>query len=144
MAIDIEGLAAKEDRAKTIHENHGILPTIGCEVEVKWSTLFPALATEFFGAQDELGRFEWQYTDLSPQKQQEIDSLCLELDAELKPAYAATVEAGIPAGNDAYWEFLPIAPLTTGVPWLVRSRYLWTLGLFLSSTSIRCISLLEE
>jgi len=104
-AVDHEQLLDNEVRAKLLHEDFGVLPTIGCEVEVKWSTLFPDLAEEFFGPKDDLGRFERRYDDLSPASQQELDAMCCLLDQQLKPKYEATKEMGVPAGSDAYWEF---------------------------------------
>ena len=75
--IDIEYLRASESEAKYLHETYGILPTIGCEVEVKWSTHFPELARKYFGEQDEFGRFEHRFKDLPTERQQELDKLCL-------------------------------------------------------------------
>jgi hypothetical protein len=98
-------LEQQERRAKRVHKLYGILPTIGCEIEVKWSSLFPEVANEYFGPYDELGRPTLRYDDLSAERQTEIDDLSLVLDATLKPKYEEVAAHGIPAGADAYWEF---------------------------------------
>jgi len=103
--VEWEKLQTHELAAKRLHETYDIVPTIGCEVEVKWSSLFPDLARQYFGEQDELGRFERKYADLPLDQQEALDAACVPLDAELKPKFEATKAAGIPQGKDAYWEF---------------------------------------
>lgn len=103
--IDFQMLEANEQRAKYIHDEYSILPTIGCEIEVKWSSLFPDLAREYFGEKNEFGGFERRYPDLSWEKQIELDGICRELDKVHKLRYEETVNHGIPSGADAYWEF---------------------------------------
>jgi hypothetical protein len=105
ISMDLPQLIQQETQARQLHGKHGLPPTIGCEIEVKWSSLFPDLAREYFGEADELGRFKQRYTDLSTERQKELDEICRQQDAELKPRYEATTTAGIPIGKDAYWEF---------------------------------------
>lgn len=104
-SLDYERLFDQELNAYDFRKIYGVLPTIGCEVEVKWSSLFPTLAEEFFGEQDKYGRFKISYNDLSEDRKSQLDKICLELDLDLKPRFNRTCEAGIPAGKDAYWEF---------------------------------------
>ncbi len=105
LEIDYEALMRSETEAKFVHDTFSVLPTIGCEVEVKWSALFPDAAEHYFGEQDSLGRFTRTYADLSEEDQVAIDALKAEQDSTYLPRYEATCHAGIPAGSDAYWEF---------------------------------------
>lgn len=100
-----EQLCRQEAAAQRLSTDFNVLPTIGCEVEVKWSALFPEIAEEYFGLTDELGRYAVQYSELSAERQNSLDERCMLLDKVFKPRYEATVKAGIPMGNDAYWEF---------------------------------------
>lgn len=102
--VDLSGLEHQEQQAQLL-QAQGVLPTIGCEVEVKWSSLFPELAREYFGEPDELGRLPVRFQDLPESRQREFDEKCTELDRTFKPRYEATERAGIPKGNDAFWEF---------------------------------------
>jgi hypothetical protein len=103
---DYESLAARESWAKTIHDEYGILPTIGCEIEVKLSALYPGLLEEYFGPQDEYGHYAVSYQDLAPEKRQELDRRTAIFEREKKPAYQEVwQQAGIPKGKDAFWEF---------------------------------------
>lgn len=102
---DVNGLLLGEFAAGKMFEGHGLPPTVGCEVEVKWSSLFPELAHKYFGEQDIYGKFERKYRDLSDDQKSELDELSKFLDRTLKPRYESTVIMGIPAGSDAYWEF---------------------------------------
>lgn len=103
--VDILALDQKERRAEYIHKTYGVLPTIGCEVEVKFSSLFPEEATYFFGEKNEYGEFTTKYAQLSPEKKAELDSLSRTFNNVLVPLYEATIQAGIPKGRDAFWEF---------------------------------------
>ena len=103
--VDVDGLMEFENSAHEVRSRTGCLPTIGCEVEIKWSSIFPDIALEYFGEPDKYGKYSTRYVDLSKDRQNELDSLCKELDEEMKPRYEATLEAGIPVGDDAYWEF---------------------------------------
>ncbi len=98
-------LSDSEFHAQALREKTGCLPTIGCEVEVKWSSLFPEVAERFFGAPNKYGQFATSYHDLSPDLKTELDEICKEKDAVMIPRFQATKQAGIPKGNDAYWEF---------------------------------------
>lgn len=104
-SIDLDAIRAREEAAQHVKAYRGILPTIGCEVEVKWSSLFPVTAQQYFGEQDALGRFERTFHDLDPVQQRELDEIKLTHDAQLLPRYRAVANAGIPPGSDAYWEF---------------------------------------
>lgn len=103
--IDIESLAQGEARAASVQARYGVLPTIGCEVEVTWSSLFPEEASEYFGTRNENGVFERTYAQLVYKDKLAIDALRRRHDQQLLPLYEATEIAGIPKGNDAYWEF---------------------------------------
>lgn len=104
-ALDVDSIAAQEQASQHVRLTTGILPTIGCEIEIKWSSLFPEIADEYFGAKDTLGEFERAFDDLSPVEQDELNALRKVHETELLPAYQATCDAGIPAGSDAFWEF---------------------------------------
>ncbi|MEO8862984.1 MAG: hypothetical protein ABI354_01545 [Candidatus Saccharimonadales bacterium] len=104
-SIDIAELTEIENRTANLNNAHGMPPTIGCEVEVKWSSLHPALAHKYFGEQDEYGRFEHRFMELPADKRKELSQLYRRIDTTALPAYEKTVSAGVPKGNDAYWEF---------------------------------------
>lgn len=105
LEIDDSLLHTNEQGARELYDQVPVIPTIGCEVEVKWSTLFPDLAHHYFGEQDDLGGFERKYADLNDELREQLNGVTNLLDAELKPKFEATRAAGIPAGSDAYWEF---------------------------------------
>ncbi len=46
LAININKINDDELLAQNTHNVHGLVPTIGSEVEVKWSSLFPDLAED--------------------------------------------------------------------------------------------------
>jgi hypothetical protein len=103
--FDYDNALSFENNAKTRSDEIAVLPTIGCEVEVKWSSLFPDLAEQYFGPFDKYGRLTKRYSELSITQRKELDDICSEIDSVLKPRYQLTEDAGIPAGLDAYWEF---------------------------------------
>lgn len=103
--LDLIRLDKQEVEAKRIHDLHGITPTIGCEIEIKQSSLMPALMSEYFGAPDDGGRYKRKYADLPAASRQQFDAICDDFDTVTLPKYQATLAAGIPQGNDAYWEF---------------------------------------
>lgn len=73
-------------------------PTIGAEIEVTWSSMFPKSAKRWFAN----GRSGDDFTD---SELEEFDQLCNELDTETLPRFEAVAKAGVPKGKDAYWEF---------------------------------------
>lgn len=101
----IEDLELNEDSIMRYSQESGVLPTIGCEVEIKWSALFPDVANKFFGQANQYGLFERNYDDLSKREQVELNEVSQELDHITLPRFNETLLAGIPKGNDAYWEF---------------------------------------
>ncbi len=105
LPANLSAVHADESTAKRLHETYDLPPTIGCEIEVRRSTLYPEVVERYFGQPDEFGRYALGYSDLSPEAQKELDAECAVFDDVLKPQYKATQANGIPAGNDAYWEF---------------------------------------
>lgn len=103
--VDMGVLARDEEAAQLFYATGQLVPTIGCEVEIKSSTIFPELAANYFGSQDVYGTFEHRYPDFDPSKKKAFDEAFSQLDKEIRPWYEATKEAGIPQGNDAFWEF---------------------------------------
>ncbi len=103
--VDIESLRLQEVWARRVHDMYGILPTIGCEVEVALSALQPDLCHNYFGEPNALGRFPKRYDELPFNRQREFDERYEAFCTSWRPRYQATVEAGIPRGKDAYWEF---------------------------------------
>lgn len=102
---DYNQLSLQEERAEYLYRHYKITPTIGCELEVKFSSLRPELAREFFGEQDAYGRFERSYNDLPPALRAELDLHSKAFELERKQAYHDVWQAGIPKGKDAFWEF---------------------------------------
>lgn len=103
-SLDLEPLIAAEQQAHRFHDEVQILPTIGCEVEVMFPTLHPEASQRLFGNPYQHGRmmsFKGLVARLEGEERLEYQRL----DASLKPRYQATLEAGMPKGNDAYWEF---------------------------------------
>lgn len=103
--LDIDTLNAQELAAKRISGKYGVLPSIGCEIEVKRSALQPEFIAGFLGEQDELGFHERSYSSLSGAEKQQFSAICTEYDNQNLPRYEATRAAGIPKGKDAFWEF---------------------------------------
>ena len=75
-----------------------IVPTIGAEVEVTWSSMFPKQAERWFAD----GK---TWDDFSKDEIEEFDVLCSALDEEVLPTFYAVQRAGVPKGKDSYWEF---------------------------------------
>lgn len=48
LLIDSERIYSAESSALEHYVSHDVVPTIGCEVEIKWSALFPEIAKDFF------------------------------------------------------------------------------------------------
>ena len=102
--VDVDTLLTNEQHMQS-DTLTGIVPTIGCEVEVKWSSLFPEIAKNYFGEPDERGVYPRRYADLSTEEKYSLDEVCRKEDEVLKSRFAETELAGIPTGADAYWEF---------------------------------------
>ena len=103
--VDIELLRSNEDSARRLYGSIGLVPTIGCEVEIKSSAVFPELAKEYFGKQDKYGHNQYSYGGFDEAKKAAFDAEYNRLDTKLKPWYEMTKAAGIPQGCDSYWEF---------------------------------------
>lgn len=71
---------------------------IGIEIEVKFSSYFPSLWKEF-----DLERRG--FASLSRDEMQTFSTRCSAIEEDLLPKLHATVAAGVPRGNDRYWEF---------------------------------------
>lgn len=65
--INPAALLSQEVQARELVQM-GILPTIGCEIEIKASTLMPAIFHDAFGEPDEYGRFKPRYFELPSDK----------------------------------------------------------------------------
>ena len=89
---DIFGLELQEPPAID-----GEVP-IGIEIEVKFSSFFPSLWLKY-------GLDTRTFGSLSPQEAESFTRDCTLLEAELLPKLKATIDAGVPRGNDRYWEF---------------------------------------
>lgn len=97
---------AAEAEAQAISLRCGILPTIGCEVEVSVASRFPELTLEYLGGRNEDGRFERPFRQLDKEKQEELRARAeAEGDRLWGPLYSTSEAAGIPQGDDGYWEF---------------------------------------
>lgn len=72
--------------------------SIGAEIEVPWSSFFPGLWEKY-------GLAELRVGDLTPSELDALQADCFEIEKTLLPRLHATVECGIPRGNDRYWEF---------------------------------------
>jgi hypothetical protein len=101
--INLENLLDfKPDRKASI-----ICPyTIGAEIEVKFKYFFPELFKEFFAGTN---YFEMEYD-----RRVEITKIVDIVEKPTRNLLEATIEAGIPKGNDKYWEFAfnPVNNLT--------------------------------
>ncbi|MDQ5886173.1 MAG: hypothetical protein QG628_570 [Patescibacteria group bacterium] len=104
VAVNLDELSRRESDARALFDK-GVLPSIGCEIEVTWSSIYPEVADEFFGPADRLGRRPIRYSDLDEDQQRKFNSFCDHYDAINVPRYQRTHDAGIPKGEDAYWEF---------------------------------------
>lgn len=102
--VDVAAICEREQSAFIAKQAINAIPTIGCEIEVKWSSIFPEVARKYFGELDKFDRFERTYYDLAPEEQKELSNITAVHRDALMPEYQATVEAGIPAGSDAFWE----------------------------------------
>lgn len=71
---------------------------IGIEIEVPWRSYFPSLWTEF-------GLAHLPFARLAPADALALTQRCTELERDLLPRLQACVAAGVPRGNDRYWEF---------------------------------------
>ncbi len=106
--IDIDQLRMDEAHAQEVQSEFGILPTIGCEVEVTWASLRADLIKEFFSDLDPNKTYTTMSAmvrDLDPERRKEFEQRKAEADAVIGSLYQATVENGIPKGKDPYWEF---------------------------------------
>lgn len=74
------------------------MPTIGAEIEVTWTSVFPQSAARVF-------REGTTWKNMTDQELEAFNTLCSALDTEVLPLYESTQRAGIPKGKDAYWEF---------------------------------------
>lgn len=79
---------------------------IGAEIEVKFRYYFPEIFVKYFE-----GKKWYEYSD---DDKTLISNLISEEEKYLLPLLEATVTAGIPRGNDRYWEFsfTPVNDLT--------------------------------
>lgn len=75
----------------------GTVP-IGIEIEVKFSSYFPDLWKEFDLEKRGFG-------GLSKAESDSFSAKCSELEKDLLPKLRSTILAGVPRGNDRYWEF---------------------------------------
>lgn len=75
----------------------GTVP-IGLEIEVKFSSYFPDLWNEFDLEKRGFG-------GLSKAESDSFSEKCTELEKDLLPKLRSTILAGVPRGNDRYWEF---------------------------------------
>lgn len=105
LLIDSERIYSAESSALEHYVSHDVVPTIGCEVEIKWSALFPEIAKDFFGEPDRHGRYPFRFESLPEDRKELLNEFCASQDEIWIPKYKFTEEIGIPKGNDAYWEF---------------------------------------
>ncbi len=104
LLVNFDEAIAYESVAREIHEKLGILPTVGCEVEVMFSALFPEQSSRLLGDPYDPQRsqsFRNRVGELSGDDLAEYERL----DQMTRPRFEATLKAGIPKGKDAYWEF---------------------------------------
>ena len=80
-------------------------PTIGCEIELRWTDLFPDLAKEFLGEPDEKGIYPCWVDDLGQKAQSQLRLHISQRREDVLPIYQSLEALGIPAGKDAVWEF---------------------------------------
>lgn len=104
-AVDLHEIKILEAHALSRYECSATIPTIGCEIEVKWSSLFPETAEGFFGPRNEQGELTRRHMQLSTAEQRMFNEIWQMQDDCMRPLYEATENAGIPRGGDAYWEF---------------------------------------
>jgi hypothetical protein len=105
-AFDRPTLMATEQRYQKLHHRYnGIIPTIGCEIEVKHSSLQPELFKQYFGDMQPSGKFTRRYIDLPTDQKAAFSRAWDRFEQQELPRYQATQVAGIPKGNDAFWEF---------------------------------------
>lgn len=105
-SMDEEGLSVCERLSKAfeIESRAGeidVMPcrySLGMEIEVPWSSYFPDLWVKY-GLQDR------RIGALSPLELVGLTKDCSEQEKTLLPQLSKTVAAGIPRGNDRYWEF---------------------------------------
>lgn len=71
------------------------IPTIGAEIEIRWSSVLP----------EHPKWFNEPYSEFSQDKREAFNQRCDEIDAYWQPLYQAVTAAGIPKGNDQYHEF---------------------------------------
>ncbi len=106
-AADLEPAFITEIGAERNFKDSGntFTPTIGCEIELRWTDLFPDLAEKFLGKPDEQGMFPTWLEDLSQEKQKELQAQIDQRRQEVLPIYQSLESLGIPAGKDSVWEF---------------------------------------
>lgn len=102
LVIDAEKIIAEETQAFRLNRTCTLPPTIGCEIEVKHSTVFPELFSKYFGDKEETQRV---FYDLSEDEKEAFGAELKELSFPLMPGYEATRYYGIPKGKDCFWEF---------------------------------------
>lgn len=104
----LETLRKRELAAEILHKEHDALPTIGCEVEISWASLYPELIAKYFSDLDPAKTFTTlnQMADALPdEKKKKFLEEKAAIGTQDQPKYAETVAMGIPRGNDGYWEF---------------------------------------
>lgn len=107
-ALEIDRVSEREQAARVTHERLGILPTIGCEVEVSWAALHPDLISQYFSDLDPSKTYSTMsqmIRDLPAARREEFVAHRKEVDAANNERYLKTIEIGIPRGKDPYWEF---------------------------------------
>lgn len=72
--------------------------SIGIEVEVPWSSYFPALWLKYRLNERKISAFH-------ADELLALSADCSAIEASLLPRLQRTVECGVPRGNDRYWEF---------------------------------------
>lgn len=87
---ELSGRAQSFETRKNEH-----IPTIGAEIEIRWSSILP----------DHERWFNEPYNEFSKDKQEAFNRRCDEIDAYWQPLYQAATAAGVPKGNDQYHEF---------------------------------------
>ena len=111
--IDYEHLATLEQH------DIPVMPTIGSEVEVPWSSRFPAFSKSVFSQKP--------FTEMSEEEKAHFNVLCDELDDQYLPLYKAVTALGVPRdANQKFWEFAhrPVrhySTLATEIGILMRS-----------------------
>jgi hypothetical protein len=84
--------------------------TLGLEVEVPFSSYFPELWSSW-------GLHARRVADLTPAELAAFSSECFELEGPLRRKLNATVECGVPRGNDRYYEFSLDPSADAGLQW---------------------------